>query len=491
MREGIVRPLENLDKISEMLKLEANGTSDFNDALVCAKLLGRLHWENISNLFCDDEFEKKMFDKWKLYLARTNPILAAKKNNGKWCHIISTTFAIGGHTRLFKELIQGIAALKIKQSVIITQKDKAKFRKTNLDHGINVYLLSGNLAKRSIELYEKAVGHDVVVLHIHPNDIGAALVARKLRTEGTKVLFINHADHAFSFGTGASDAVMEISATGWKITEAFRKVRSQNFLGIPFIPHNKSNGITIANTTGPILSVGGSSKFRPKDDLNFAKFLQNLMEIVPNRVVLIGPNKKEPWWNNLLSKYPDRISIMGIQSPETVKTEYQNASCYIDSFPIDGGTAFSEAVMSGLPCFGLNKAAASGASPADSLRCNGMETLTEEVSEFLKTGIQQRNINLIKKEIKERFTTEAVVERLFQASLGQGEPLPEDLYHLGTRGVDYFSNTESVAFKLKISKKSWNMLSFSIRISMLSDLWTMDLDPSISKLLRRRIIFGL
>ena len=81
MREGIVRPLENLDKISEMLKLEANGTSDFNDALVCAKLLGRLHWENISNLFCDDEFEKKMFDKWKLYLARTNPILAAKKNN--------------------------------------------------------------------------------------------------------------------------------------------------------------------------------------------------------------------------------------------------------------------------------------------------------------------------------------------------------------------------------------------------------------------------
>tara|TARA_B100000780_G_C21126107_1_gene456974 strand:- start:812 stop:2278 length:1467 start_codon:yes stop_codon:yes gene_type:complete len=488
MQSETINLKKDLKKITGMLKTEALLALDFNDALVFSKILGRLHFDNISDLFCDDEFERKIYDKWHNSLISTLQKETNFKNKGNWCHIISRTYAIGGHTRLFNELWKGIGDRQIEQSIIITDKDKGKFSSKNRSQ---VSVLSGNLAKRSATIYEKACGHDVVLLHIHPDDIGAALAARKLQSEGTTVLFVNHSDHTFSFGTGASDGVLEISATGWKITEGFREAKSQNFIGIPFV---SSNDITVGcnlNRSGPILSVGGSTKFCPMGDLNFANFLGLLMDLVPNEVVLIGPNPKDPWWRSLLDKYPTRISIMGLQDPKNVKIEYQRAACYVDSFPFDGGTVFSEAIMSGLPCFGLNKSSASGISPADSLRCEDIQELTEEVAEYLNQGIYKKQIDAVRENIKKNFTTEAVVEKVLQASVGKGVPLPTYLSDLETRGVEHFSIVKNDISEIVISKNSWNKLSFRSRIRMLNSIRGMHLSPQSARLLKRRIIFGL
>jgi hypothetical protein len=482
---------KDLDQISVMLKQQALLASRFDDALICSQLLGRLHFENISDSFCDDEFEEDIYKKWQTNLVDVWQKLPLSKNKGAWCHIITRTYGFGGHTRLFIELWKGISARQIKQSIIITDKDKGDLREILLNSESNVDVLSGGLARRCSDMFEIACGHDVVVLHIHPNDIGAALVARKLRLGGTKVLFVNHSDHTFSFGTGAADAVLEISATGWKTTQGRRKVLAQHFLGIPLYPNNHTVQNVTRNISGPILSVGNASKFHPMGDLNFAIFLEKLMKLVPNEVILIGPKTTDPWWKPLLNKYPSRLLIMGVQHPKIIKMAYQRAACYIDSFPMDGGTSFSEAIMSGLPCFGLNKSSAPGVSPAEALRCYNMNELIEEVVAYLKHGNYSKPIDIVKENIKKNFSTDVVVERLYQSSLNNGEPLPKYLHDLGTRGVGYFHTEKTDGFKVSIPRKIWWKLSFSSRVRMLIGIKAMDLSANSVKLLRRRIIFGL
>jgi hypothetical protein len=93
----------------------------------------------------------------------------------------------------------------------------------------------------------------------------------------------------------------------------------------------------------------------------------------------------------------------------------RNATAYIDSFPMTGGTAFPEILSLGVPCFGL-LTGAHGYTPGDRVKSISASDLSEELLHFLNTK-QRSGINLdnIINQVYEVHQTENVAERVTQA----------------------------------------------------------------------------
>ncbi len=490
MTDSQMPHMQDLEILSSFLRHEALTAKNFNDALACASLFGRLHWDNISGFFGDDAFEQALFEKWRGEFRdlpeRNRPDTKPKT----WAFVLSQVFSGGGHSRLLRQLSSGLADYDITQSLVVTRRAASDVLNALPDHLASKRVLRGSLTHRSVSLFGALRDEDVVLLLNNPDDIGAALAARALRERGVRVLFLNHADHVFSFGPGAADTVLEICATGWKTTAERRSAHAQHFMGIPLVSDGSTRSPIRSNTTGPILSIGGPIKYKPSSSLDFSAFLDRILKLVPNDVVLIGPSRKESWWADVSRKHPDRLHLMGVQPPETVRSEFGRASCYVDSFPMDGGTVFSEAIMNGLPSFGLNRNAALGISPADALRCDGVDQLVSNVTEYLSSGAYSAELASVQNQIRHEFSNAAVAARVLHAANGVAEPLPDYLAALGNRSPDYNAENWREDARLHCPKRIWRKLSLGARARIFRKVGDLGLSRAVAREIRHRIWIG-
>ena len=75
-----------------------------------------------------------------------------------------------------------------------------------------------------------AVGHDVIILHIHCEDV-IPVLAFADESGLPPVLFLNHADHLFWLGTSVADLVLNLRDAATDITIGRRGVEAdRNFL---------------------------------------------------------------------------------------------------------------------------------------------------------------------------------------------------------------------------------------------------------------------
>lgn len=477
----------DLDELSFLLRHESLSASNFCIALVFASLYGRLHWSNNSGFLSDEELENSLFERWKNEL-RT--VRRPDRVSGSWCHLLSRPYVSGGHTRLLRQLANGLDDCGQSQYMIVTQEVNAKTAASLPVALQNIIALKGNLAQRAQECLEAGLRAEVVVMHTHPDDIVAALAARAMRQLGTKVLFINHADHVFSFGHGAADAVLEISAIGWKATQLRRHAQAQHFMGIAIRSEKDELAAETTSRSGPILSIGSPVKYQPSTELNFANFLERLLCKVPNEVVLIGPKGTEAWWASLRARFPDRVQFMGVLPPNAIQQFYRRASCYVDSFPMEGGTAFPEAMSHGIAAFGLNRKSALGFSPADAVRCDGEDDLVAEIAEFLGGGPFPEKMRLARERIAREMSREATVRRLRASTQGQGAELPAYLAALGTSSLDYFAKSWEDKGQLVLPRKLWRLLPILTRIRLVQSVSRLQMSRRTSSELRKRILFG-
>ena len=51
--------------LSDLLRAQTLHASTLNDALTFARLYARLHWDNISGFFSDEDLEQALFEHWK------------------------------------------------------------------------------------------------------------------------------------------------------------------------------------------------------------------------------------------------------------------------------------------------------------------------------------------------------------------------------------------------------------------------------------------
>ncbi|MEP2717121.1 hypothetical protein [Pseudophaeobacter sp.] len=472
--------MADLGGLSVMLRTAALQATTLNDALRFAKLYGRLHWDNISGHFGDEALEDALHKRWAgAFPATKQPALEGITH----LHVASRVYGQGGHSRLLRYVSKGLAPYG-RQALVLTDS-----RKTNDLSGMpsSILKLSGDPAARVSALVAAAAQAEAVLLHIHPDDIGAALAARILRSQGKKILFVNHADHVFSFGAGAASAVLEICATGWKTTKTRRQAVAQSFMGIPIVENSRKPEQWTGNRTGAIVSMGGGGKFQPSDKLSFPKLLAELLPRVPNKVVLIGPSAKDPWWRAVAEAFPDRIELRGVLPFQEVEEILKGCACYVDSFPLDGGTAYPQTAALGVPCFGLNAAEAPGVSPTDRLRFQSQEQLEEGLVAYLTGGDYPFDQDGVISTILQDFSAEAVSKRVLSALRGDCIGLPNYLGFLGQRSSDYNAKRWIDEKTLHLPKRIWKGLSFASRKKLLSKISKSDLSALVKKKLRQRI----
>lgn len=349
-------------------------------------------------------------------------------------HIFTETYPVGGHTRLALEWIR-IRQGKERQSVLFTRAAHPMTVQALGRMAIPHYVATGRPMERLAHILQHVGGARTIILHIHPEDCIAAMAARLLHACGARVLFVNHADHVFSFGMSAASAVLEVSGFGWAMTERKRRAASQSFLGIP-LPEGSSSPIASQNTratprdlAGPVLSVGAPLKYRPGGGMSFADLLNRLTAAVDHEFHLIGPDGTEDWWRDLTDRARQKVRFFGPLPLEEARRRMRECAAYVDSFPMPGGSAFQEAFMLGAPSFGL-LVGAGGYGLVDCLRSRTLDDLVAALAVLLDAGepaTGREGDDQLRARILDEFSDAAMSRRIAAALAGEGVPLPSEL----------------------------------------------------------------
>lgn len=286
-------------------------------------------------------------------------------------HVFTETYSFGGHTRLVRLLLE--ASDGDDQIFVGGRTSAAEAAKhLGVDPARIVKIVADDAKAQIVAAARTIARFDRVYLSIHPADVktaSAVLLAKTMRPE-IKVGFINHADHIFSTGLAAADYVFEISSYGWHLRVARGIADRASFVGIP-IRRNAARPAAAAPKPYA-LSAGGGYKYRPQPGASLPDVMNLLLAELPELTVeLIGPRAKDRWWRALKNKYGDRILFFDPMPYERYLARLTSCAFYIDSFPTAGGTAFPEALISGINVIGM-KGGTWGYSCADALRVDGL-----------------------------------------------------------------------------------------------------------------------
>jgi hypothetical protein len=453
------------------LRSKAIESQRVEDALTLGSLLGYTNFSNNDGLLEDEELEQLLFRRFRSELTPGADVAESGSGHVHVLHVISEAYENGGHTRLLANLVEGARGLGLgSQLVAITREAPESFIATIHDLGAETRRLGGTLSERARTLIRLGRSADAIVLHIHPDDLPAALAARALRDQGKCVLFLNHADHVFTFGPGAAETVLEISAFGWYATQLRRHANAQHYLGIPVVGSVWATDASPTDIHGPIVAIGSGYKFEPDKRLDFPDFLVKLLDRVPNDAELIGPSGDEPWWVEVKSKHPKRVSFTGPLSFEETQRRLGGASCYVDSFPVGGGTAFTQALMTGRAVFSPFGGERGGYSLADGLAAPGVAEMTNDIVEFLRSGCEPKCLAEIRRRILSEFSATAVAGRFQHALSGTCEPPPEDILESGYNLDLHVEMWRDRAVVTVPRRRDWAPLPLLGRLSVLRDL---------------------
>lgn len=384
--------------------------------------------------------------------------------NIEWLHVISEAYAHGGHTRLLEMLLFAQTRAQKQTGVVITRSATTKFCERVEDSGASLHILRGSLAHRARDLLSIGRTAQRIVLHIHPDDAVAALAARRLRSEGYKVLFVNHADHCFSYGPGAADICLEISGFGSRLSKARRRISAQHFLGIPIEASETSVITSKPSLRASLFSMGSSTKYEPGNGYDFPAFVCDLLDQANTNIEIIGPSPSDPWWAAALNRHGDRIRLLGYLPFKEASARLATASAYIDSFPMNGGTAFPQALVAGKVVFGFGPDHG-GYSLADTLRYPNLEAMTNALVTFLRTGTAPRKQNEVRFHILKDFNADIIATRLEDAAEGNLTQVPLDLTNT-CRSLNYHSEIWRAKGKLNFRLSKLEHLSLRLRLKI-------------------------
>lgn len=270
-------------------------------------------------------------------------------------HVITQPYLVGGHTRLMENLVsmdKNASDLFICNSnvsgKIIERLNKYFANLVNANEKDNIKKLQEMVARLSC--YSK------VVLHTHPGDILSIIaigVAKRLY--GIQVFFVNHADHIFSFGDSIADVRLLVSRYGL-LRDKDRSIKSKSsFIGIPIASKITPLKKLVSNKNLSFFSAGDRLKYKPFKGCSIIDYVKNILLNYPtSHFTVIGPNiKSDYWWWLIKLRFGSRLTISPVLPYEQYMNLLEEASVYVDSHPMPGGTAFVEQFYRGKPCIGL------------------------------------------------------------------------------------------------------------------------------------------
>lgn len=316
----------------------------------------------------------------------TQPKNTAKRNV---LHVLSQGYGFGGHTRLVERWITMDPGSE--HSVICTLNSA-----TNPQWLIEAAMRSGGwyntldtptlgLCQRAKMLRDIAMAWaDVVVLHIHPHDPIAPIAFGS--AGGPPVLFLNHADHAFTIGMSVADRVVELRAAGQLLSMTRRNSPASELLPIPLkLPaalqakHLAKQTLGISEDKTVFLTIASPYKLIPCGDYNFFSLLREIIRLHKNvEILVVGPDDAGDW-AQLKAESNGQIRAFGIQYD--LNLFYSAADVYLVSMPMGSLTSALEAGVLGIPAVGL---AVNIATLNADVMPGGSETLFNSFSELFE-----------------------------------------------------------------------------------------------------------
>lgn len=442
---------------------EKSRNGNLERAFDLANLLGELLWLNEIPVFDLRHIETVLIERCSraVYLHFDNSVPQAD------CVFLATDVCnAGGHTRL----IESLSTMLPSQGDLLlsaTPKPSVHSRITNFFENVEFGLsrrhtLNLDLVKT---LATRLLRYKVIVMAIHPNDIASVVACGlvKLKNPDTKIMFVSHADHSFTFGTTVPDSWLYISLYGQKLDDLRNLACPRSFLGIPIKGgHNRAEKLKsqiLENHKIKFLSAGNRHKYRPEGDRSIIPLVKRLLETYPgSSFKIIGPKIfREPWWWLTKLKYPNRLTV--VESLEYDEYLKATADCdfYIDSYPMTGGTAFAEQFLHGNLCFGL-KGKYYGYSPAELLKSDSIKGLLGEIEKPISSEYRTS----IAKKIEEIHGFNSVKTR-FLGAVNQGSVYGNPMEHY----VEVAALNTPVGYPdyiAKISQEGLHKLFISLRV---------------------------
>lgn len=279
----------------------------------------------------------------------------------KVLHVLSQGYSSGGHTRTLERWM--CIDDESTHSVVVTLNST-----TNPPWVANAAVSSGgwyntldtgnlNLCQRAKMLRNMAaMWADLVVLHIHPHD-PVAPVAFGV-PGGPPVVFLNHADYAFTIGMSAVDLVAEHRAIGQLITSNRRNTIRSYILPTPLdsnqhLPDKQvaRKGLSISADKIVFLANVTSYQVVSCGEYNFYNLLREIVKRNHNaEIIVIGPSDCGEW-AQLKTESNGRIRTVG--RCQDLSQFYSVADIYLDSIPLSAATEALEAGACGIPVVGL------------------------------------------------------------------------------------------------------------------------------------------
>jgi len=408
------------NKLIEQIKSRIFSQRDVNVALSLAQIYGTFRWMNDDGVYFDTDVENFIIS-----LVKQSPKLKVKKqkqHQSSATLLVSELYDFGGHSKVVLTWLKLMSSKNdIKHKIAVTRSITEKNKQKIQNYNVQIQICKNDGIDAINEIINYALGSKFVILHIHPDDIIATAAAKILSEFGSKIIFYNHADYAFSYGIKQSDIVCEIGDFGEIISKRTNRVQGVSFrLGIPIrnkkIIHRDDNKINKQNNKKyKIITCGSDWKYEPKNGIFFGDFIDKLLSYEKNvEFIIIGPSGKEKWWYKIKEKYSDHLFFHGFVSYEKYFELLKDADIYVDSFPGHGATAFPEALVSGLLCIRLSTPV-QGYSFADQLQVDTIDHLVNKVLAFINRDKNEiMKVELIRRKVIEEYSESKFKERIEQ-----------------------------------------------------------------------------
>jgi hypothetical protein len=205
------------------------------------------------------------------------------------------------------------------------------------------------------ELRQIARDYDVVVLHIHCEDV-VPLIAFADPAKGPPVLLLNHADHLFWIGTRISHAVINLREAARRISNTRRGVDPARSLLLPTLitlPERQRTRSAAKQALGVpedsvlLVSVARGAKYRNVGSVTYADRHVDLLAAHPRaRLIVVGPGERDDWERARAATGGRITAHAELADPRVF---FEAADIYVDSYPFVSSTSMLEAAAYGLP----------------------------------------------------------------------------------------------------------------------------------------------
>jgi len=350
---------------------------DVNKSVDLAEVYGAILWAVDKGIYDDPELEE-------ILTARCMSVLSVGEIHSplKDCiHLISEPYLIGGHTRLMEQL--SIMHTE-KPALLITRKSAERaIERTRGFFSESTLISAYTPIEKIAEIIQCLKPYKRVVLHIHPDDMVSVIACKILKTVSTtKIYFVNHADHVFTYGSSVADIYFELSTFGRRRDLKKTICGSKSFLGIPLTSKllSKHHSLPNKNSTLNFFSAASPFKFKPVKDYDLRPAIRKVLaEFKHSTFWVVGANPlTNTWWWPIKLRYWNRFKVVSSLPYESYLALLERADFYVDSYPTPGGTAFAEQLFNGRRCVGL-RAPIQGYSPADNLKRDSVEAFINSI----------------------------------------------------------------------------------------------------------------